>query len=197
MQPITPAYLSEVYDFDPATGTFIIPVIIEQYDDLFNKLDHSPIRRKDLSFDLVTFLEECTNEIPKRYPLEVVIHITAQNAQTAQEKEVIAGIRHYFNYLVNRTRQEIRQKRLRAIKYVLISLAFITTAVLSTPLMTNNVAFEIVNEGLHVGGWVFLWEAFLVNFISMDVNKANVQQAERLCKATIHFTYGSSSNHLH
>ena len=184
-----PAYLTEIYAFDPATGTFTIPVIIEKYDDLFNKLDHSPIRRKDLSYDFVTFLEECTNEIPDRHPLELAIHITAQNAQNLLENEVVAGIRYYYSYLANRTRQEIRQKRLQAVKYVLISLAFITTAVLSTPLIVNNVVFEIANEGLHIGGWVFLWEAFLVNFISMDENKANVQQAERLCKASILFTY--------
>jgi hypothetical protein len=184
-----PVYLTDVYPFHAATGTFTIPVTIEHLDELFNQLDHSPIRRKDLSADLVSFLQECSTEIPPAYNLEIAIHITGALAEKAKEVEVLSGIHHYFSYLANRIRQEMRRKRRRAIKYILFSFTFITAAVLTTPIMSRSVLFEIINEGLHIGGWVFLWEAFSVNFIAMDATQADIRRAERLFRAPVRFSY--------
>lgn len=186
-----PDYLTGVYPFQAATSTFTIPVSIDQYDDLFNKLDHSPVPRKDLSADLVSFLQECASEIPSQYHLEIAIHLKEAALDNAQQTEVLTGIRHYFSYLTHRFQQDVRRKRLRALKYIAFSIAFITTAVLTTPWMTRGPLFEIINEGLHIGGWVFLWEAFSMNFIAMDTTQTDIQNTKRLCQAAIRFDYSS------
>jgi hypothetical protein len=182
-------YLTDVYPYDATSGTFTIPLVFDRYEHLFKIIDHSPMRRKDLTYELTTFLIDCANEIPPDHNLEIAIHIQKGKTDPNQENNVIKGIRNFFFYLANRTRQDMANKKRRAIKYVLFSAAFIAATVLMRSFMPPGMLVDMVSEGLNIGGWVFLWEAFSINVITMDDANAEIRNAERLCQAPVHFSY--------
>ena len=181
------AYLTEVYPFDTRTCTFTIPVEVECSEHLFNQLDHSPIARRDLSADLLTFLFDCVQEIPARFLMEISISISGETLDSRQEQAIRMAIQHYFAYLSKRLKNEIRRKRIYALKFVLFSLTLITAAVLVGKFSDAVLLLSILDEGLYIGGWVFLWEAISINFIQMDETIEEKKRAERLRAAPIHF----------
>jgi hypothetical protein len=55
--------LENMYEKDPATNAFIIPVALKTYSDFFNLLDPSPLRKRDLNRDLRAYLEDSSSDI--------------------------------------------------------------------------------------------------------------------------------------
>lgn len=184
-----PHYLTNVYPYQESTGTFTIPVVFNSYANIFKKIDDSPMRRKDLTNELTTFLIESANEIPTSCQVEIAIHIHKEHADPIQEDNVIKGIKNYFSYLAHRTSQDMANKKRRAIKYVFFSFLFITTTVMIRSFILPGMLMNIVSEGLTIGGWVFLWEAISINVINMDDANTEIQDAERLCQASVRFSY--------
>jgi hypothetical protein len=189
MKKAFPPYLTDVYSYQERSNTFTIPVIFDCYDDLFKKIDHSPILHKDLTHELTAFLIECAHEIPAGCQLEIIIHIQQEHINPDQENKVITAINNYFSYLVNRESQDMANKKHKAIKYVIFSAAFIAATVLMRSFLPPGMLVSMVSEGLNIGGWVFLWEAFSINIIYMDNANPEIQTAARLCQAPVHFTY--------
>lgn len=184
-----PEYLTDVYPFQESTGTFTIPVVFDHYTNLFKKIDDSPIRRKDLTTELTAFLIECANEIPSGYQVEIAIHIQKELSDSAQENNVVKGIKNYFSYLANSTAQNLANQRRRALKYVFFSAAFIAATVTIRAFIQPGLLMNMVSEGLTIGGWVFLWEAFSINVINRDDAVYEIQNAKRLCQAPVRFSY--------
>ena len=184
-----PDYLTDVYPFKKSTGTFTIPVVFDRYDNLFKKIDDSPMRRKDLASELTTFLIESADEIPAGFQVEIAIHIQKELADPNQEDNVIKGIRNYFSYVAHRTIQDMANKKRRAIKYVIFSATFIAATVLMRSFVPPGMLVSMVSEGLTIGGWVFLWEAFSINVIYMDDTNPEIQAVTRLCQAPVRFIY--------
>lgn len=184
-------YLTDVYPFQKSTGTFTIPVVFDHYDNLFKRIDDSPIRRKDLTNELTSFLIESANEIPTDYTLAIAVHILKELADPNQENNVIKGIHNYFSYLAHQTLQEMANKKRRAIKYVFFSVLFITTTVMIRSFIQPGMLMNIILEGLTIGGWVFLWEAFSIYVINMDDANTDIRDAKRLCQSPVYFSYGN------
>ena len=121
--------------------------------------------------------------------MEIAIHIQKERANSEDENNVEKGIRNYFAYQANRISQEMANKKRRAIKYVIFSAGFIAATVLMRSFIPPGLLVNMVSEGLNIGGWVFLWEAFSINVINMDDANTKIQDAQRLCQAPVRFTY--------
>lgn len=56
--------------------------------------------------------------------------------------------------------------------------------------ISENVLMSILLEGIFIGGWVFLWEAFSLVFIYNQDVRRNLREMRRFSKAQITFKYG-------
>ncbi|MEN6483130.1 MAG: hypothetical protein ABFD29_13290 [Anaerolineaceae bacterium] len=182
-------YLIDVYQFDSNTNTFNIEVILPEYADIFNHLDPSPIRKRDLSPDLVEYIRLCSLEIPMNYKIRLSINISNENRDDQKEQETIKGIQYFALYMLNHLNAKILLPRKRSIKYVLFSFLFITLSAFSPALNDQNILMNFLRQGLTVGGWVFLWNAISLNFIDQDDSKELMKRYKRLSKSEIVFTY--------
>ncbi len=180
-------YLEEVYLFDAAKKAFTIQVAVNQYDELFNRLDPTPLHQRDLAPDLMAFLKECSEEIPFRYQINLLINVSQENRDSLVERKVLEGFRHYFLYEINVISDQLRHTRRRALKYVLVSFLSITSAALLRGLLEENLIMNYLREGLTIGGWVFLWEAISVSFIQSDPINRLKTHLRRLQQADIRF----------
>jgi hypothetical protein len=179
----------ELYRFIPETDTFIFDIIIDTYEGLFNRLDPSPFKQRDLLPDLLDYLDQCSSDIPSKYSVALSVNLTEQKFDLAREREVTSGMRTNFRYMVNSISQQIASIYRKAARYVVVSFLGITSVALFNSYLPENIFFDFLKEGLLIGGWVFLWEAFSLVFIQMHDIRMNLKKFKRLLGSQIQFTY--------
>jgi len=74
---------------------------------------------------------------------------------------------------------------------VLLSFCGITIHALIQDFFPDNPFLVFFREGLIVGGWVFLWEAFSMLFIQLDDVYQSLNMFKRLLNCKIVFSYPS------
>ena len=186
---ITLSYLKKAYPYVPEDNTFTIRIAVAEYIDLFNSLDPTPFGIRDLAPDLIDFLNTCSSDIPFKYAVKLEINIGNRQKDDKLEQEILHGFKHYFEYIVSIEQEKIRRSRTRMGKYVLMSFFFITCSALLSRITAENFMVNFLQEGCLIGGWVFLWQAFDMNFIHMDEIKDTLKQYVRLASAQIAFSY--------
>jgi hypothetical protein len=182
-------HLLNVYAYEPTTRTFTIPVSVARYTELFNIWDPSPTHSRDLSPDLMAYLNVCSGEIPFGYPVNLALTISEDTCEPEREKAIIDGMKHFFQYEIQVISQKIRQYRQRSIKYAVMSFISLMAAILLRSILTENVLLDYIREGFTIGGWVFLWEAISGNFIQIDIPRHSIKGLKRLHQANILFNY--------
>lgn len=182
-------YLKEVYEYHPDTHSLTIPISIDRFSSVFNSLDSSPIKIRDLSPDFTSFLQDSSDEIPLSYQIKISIQVEQELRDPTMEIETLQGIRHYFRYLILKENAKVRRTRQKTIKYVLFFIVFIASVILSSKTLPENLLTDLFKEGLTVGGWIFLWQTFDINFIQMDSIRDRIIHLKRLSEAEFIFHY--------
>ncbi|HYE82992.1 MAG TPA: hypothetical protein VEG39_12610 [Clostridia bacterium] len=182
-------YLKQIYRMNTDTNTFIIDISLDSYNEIFNGWDPSPIKRRDLDPDLRHFMDECASDIPLKYPLELQFYLPEEQYDEEKEKLTRIGIENNFNFIVHFINKEIRQISGRIVFYIIIAFAFLSVGYLSSERVTENIVTTTLMEGLSIGGWVFLWEAFSLFFFSRQEVYGRLKIYKRYQDAKVNFSY--------
>jgi hypothetical protein len=180
-------FLKESYAFDRDSGRIVIEVLLEKQIYLFNEWDNAS--RKDLDPDLVYFLEECFDEIPFEYEIQLNIAINEKERDLTRELAITDGIKSQFRHYLRANRRRLNDLFSRAAVYVLISAGFLIAAGLLEGKLTTGPLHAALLQGLYVGGWVFLWEA--ISEVSFSRGRATlthkIRAYERFLRAPVLF----------
>lgn len=180
--------LMEAFRVDPESGAPVIEIAVDTYDDLFNRLDRAPFRRRDLSPDFKNYLLECSMWVPLPHPLAFEIQLSRDSLDEARQQEVVTGIRTYFAYLIYVARMEGRRQRVRIASFVALSFLLLSSALLlGEQVDRSRVLQAFLLQGFTVGGWVFLWEALSASFIRKLDQRVQLARYQRLVDASIRF----------
>lgn len=166
----------------------IIEISVDNYNEIFNGWDPSPVKRRDLDPEVLEFIESCAADIPLCYPIELHFYMPADQRDDEKERLSIEGIRNNFSYTVALIRRNLAEIRKKTAIYVVAALAFLTLRYMRPGIPTNLIT-TILTEGLSIGGWVFLWEAFSLLFFSGQDTSNQLKQYLRLLEAKIVFKY--------
>ena len=140
----------------------IIEVKLRELNQLFNSMDPSPFREKDLDQDAEEFIVASALEAEPRQPLVLIIHIDQppkEGTDTAQ-KTVTDAVHHFFAF------EELQQKRrfgelMKLGRWsLLIGLLFLAVCIMVSRVigaMGPQPIFAIVQESLFIVGWVAMW----------------------------------------
>jgi hypothetical protein len=182
-------YLKQIYKMNTQTNTFIIEISLESYKEIFNGWDPSPIKRRDLDPDFLHFIEECDSDIPLSYPLELRLHLPKELYDEEKEELTRVGIRNNFSFAAHFISKEIAQIDKRIVFYIIAAFAFLSFGYLSGERVAENVITTTLIEGLSIGGWVFLWEAFSLFFFHRQEVRSRLKRNKRFREAAISFKY--------
>lgn len=183
------AYLTQMYKTDPDTDEFIIEISVDSYNEIFNGWDPSPVKRRDLDPEVIEFIESCADDIPLRYPIELHFYMPADQRDEGKERLSVEGIRNNFAYTIALIRRALSDIRKKTIIYAVAALVFLTLRYMSGVGVPANLMTTILTEGLSIGGWVFLWEAFSLLFFSGQETNNQLKRYLRLFEARIIFKY--------
>jgi hypothetical protein len=182
-------YLKQIYKVNPESNAYIIEVSLENYNEIFNGWDPSPIKRRDLDPDLVHFMEECALDIPLRFPLELQFQMPGEQYDERKEELSRTGIQNNFNFTTHFIRKDIKQTRKKVVFYIITAFAFLSLGYISGQRVEPNIITTTLMEGLSIGGWVFLWEAFSLLFFSGQETYGKLRRYERFQNTIINFEY--------
>jgi hypothetical protein len=149
---------ASMYDRDSTTGTFVISTQVDEYAELFNYLDPAPFRRRDLSQEFLNYVTECAEDIPLRHHIALRIMLPSSARDTEKEERVRRGIKTYYSHWVLSERRKIRESYRNSLMYLGVGIIFLLPVTVFSD-WSGSLA-TLASEGLYVGGWVFLWEAF-------------------------------------
>ncbi|AOY75994.1 hypothetical protein [Clostridium formicaceticum] len=184
-------FLNEIYPLNTATGNLMIEIHLEQYIYLFNEWDNASFKRRDLDPDLIYFLEECSQEIPLKYDIELNISITEEERDLQKEKNIIKGFRTQYIHYLRVERRNLKELSMRAVLYVVTAFALIFTASMLESTLSAHPISTTLLEGFYVGGWVFAWEAISSFSFHRGGITRKIKEYQRFLRAPIQFIYSS------
>ncbi len=147
------------YESD-ADGRVVIDVAVARIEELYDRFDSSATyRKKDLDEDFAQYLINCVREI-KHTPFAIRINLPEQE-EPPREARVRASIRHYFQYLQESEKREIRKHLSRACFFLSfgVLLVFLSLSLASRYRDVASIMKELGIEGVTIVAWVSMWEA--------------------------------------
>lgn len=174
---------------NPETNAFVIEISLTDYSEVFNGWDPSPVKRRDLDPELVGFLEQCSSDIPLQFPLELQFYMPQKSFDKEKETLSVEGLKNNFEFTIHSIRKKLAEIRQKTMVYVIAAFAFLSAGYAARGLANFGMVTTILTEGLTIGGWVFLWEAFSLFFFAGQEQHTRLKKYLRFRAAGINFKY--------
>jgi hypothetical protein len=127
---------------------------------LFNTIDPSPFREKDLDREAEEFIVSWTREFPLREPVVLVIYLRELPAGKEVQPMIEESVQHYFAYRAGLIRMEFRQLMKDGRYSLLIGAVFLAACLTASQVLVGQSAgtvFSVERESLTIAGWVGMW----------------------------------------
>lgn len=149
----------------------MIEVHVADLQQLFNSLDPTPFRKRDLDPAAEEFIASWARELDHDKPVGLVVHVDRDVPTADQIKTLNDAVRDYFGGRAARTRQRLRQLFKVGRTSLVIGVIFLAASIFVGDMiasMLSDTRFAgIARESLLIGGWVAMWrplEIFLYDW---------------------------------
>src|SRR3954465_12195400 len=147
-----------------------IEVHVAELKQLFNAMDPSPFRERDLDPNAGEFIGGGGRESPRDAPLALLVRLDRGAGPPGEPAALREAIRDYFSHRARVTRRRLRELFRRGRISLLIGLVALSVLTLlgdfMAKAMPGHVA-DLLRESLSIGGWVAMWrpmEVFLYDW---------------------------------
>lgn len=182
-------YLQKIYERNPQTGNYIIPVSLDKYTDIFNDWDNAPFRKRDMDPDLAHFLEDCSEDIPLKYKIDIVFYILKQQRDESREKMLISSFRTYYSFYHASEERVLNKTYKKVFRYMTVSFAFLSALFFARSIDRRSLFLNTFLQGMEIGAWVFLWEAISIFFFQKGKINDTIKKYKRFIDCNIYFKY--------
>lgn len=171
----------------------LIEVRVAELKQLFNAIDPSPFREKDLDGNAEEFIVNWAREAARERPLCLLVHLD-RGAGSAEEPVILRDAVHeFFRNRTLQSKQRLRQLfRIGRIS-LMIGLAFLALSLgmsdlLATAMEGRRVG-ELLRESLLIGGWVAMWRPLEIFLYDWWPIRAEARLYERLSTMPVRIAY--------
>ena len=139
----------------------VIEVRLRELKQLFDSLDPSPFRERDLDPEADTYIFESARELPARKPLALVLYIEPSAGPLAEGRAVGESVREHYIRRSDSSRRALRRLLRRGWISLAIGLTFLSAALVGSAAIGRmkdpGSLAGVIHEGLLIGGWVAMW----------------------------------------
>lgn len=138
----------------------IIEVHVAEVRQLFNAIDPSPLRERDLDPKIVEFIVDWGREAPNDTPLALLVRLGRSTGEPDEATLLREAVHRFFAGRAVATRRRLRRlfRVGRTSLGIGLSVLAIFTAVAQLVTQPASGGFgRIVHESLSIGGWVAMW----------------------------------------
>ncbi len=165
-----------------------IRVRVHELQQLFNSIDPSPFRERDLDPDCEEFIVSWARELPRDRPLAIAIHVDREHPAAEILPAVGPAVRAHFLREASlqslRIRRLLREGRL-SLAIGLIALVACITAAAALRGVAQGTFGDIVRESLIIAGWVVMWHPLEVLLYGQWPARRERRLLERLASAKV------------
>jgi len=173
----------------------VIEVHVGELKQLFNSIDPSPFRNKDLDPKAEEFIIGWAKDLPRDAELALVVDLDRQAGLPDEAAVLRDAIREFFRQRAEAYRRQLRELLRRGRTSLLIGLTVLAAATalgdfLATLMETSRIG-EIVRESLTIGGWVSMWRPLEVFLYDWWPIRNEARLSDRLAAMPVRIRYMS------
>ena len=181
---------------DPiAADAQIIEVRVSELRQLFNAIDPSPFRERDLDPRAEAFIMDWAHDLRRDAPLALLVHLE-RAAGGAEEAALLRDAVHqFFAGRAVAARRQLRELFHRGRISLLIALAFLGATVAVSDLLRDSTRglAVLLREGLVIGGWVAMWRPLEVFLYDWWPIVGDIRLLDRLATMPVRIEYSSAA----
>ena len=137
-----------------------VELSLRDINQLFNTIDPSPFREKDLDHDAEEFIVSWTREFPLREKVVLVIYLSELPVGKDFEPMIQQSVQHYFVYRARLSQMEFRQLMKDGRASLLIGGLFLAACLVASQALQGHASgtfLSVARESLTIAGWVAMW----------------------------------------
>lgn len=174
----------------------IIEVHVGELKQLFDAIDPSPFRERDLDPKAEEFIVGWAKDLPRNASLALVVDLDREAGLPDEAAVLRDAIHQFFGHRAETYRQRLRELFRVGRTSLMIGLVALAGAIalgdfLST-LMKNSRLGEIVRESLTIGGWVSMWRPLEVFLYDWWPIRNEARLSDRLAAMPIRIRYANA-----
>ena len=162
----------------------LIEVRVADLKQLFNAMDPSPFREKDLDPEAEEFIVGWARELPRDAPLSLLVYVDRPTGLPEEPVLLRDAVRVFFGHRSETSRRRLRQLFRVGRTSLLIGLVFLAVTVAVGDLIANAMGGqrlgEILRESLLIGGWVAMWRPLEIFLYDWWPIRAEARLCDRL-----------------
>jgi hypothetical protein len=170
-----------------------IEVRVTEIKQLFNSMDPSPFKERDLDPQAEEFILSWAREAPRGARLSLTVHVD-RLADAMPEAVLASAINEFFRYRAEMTRRRLRELFRVGRVSLVIGLLFLTIAFVVVNLLRSvlsDLRFGgLLGEGVLIGGWVAMWRPLEIFLYDWWPIRREAQLYDRLGAMPVRMTTG-------
>lgn len=166
-----------------------IAVRVRTVTELFNSLDPSPFRERDLDPRAEEFVVGWARELPPRAPFAIVVELPFEQAGLHEAGRIGEAFANYFHYRAETAERDLRELLRVGRRSALIGLTVLVLCLVASHLALqwtdNAVAARIVGESLVIVGWVANWRPIEIYLYDWWPIRRHIRLYRRIAAAPV------------
>jgi hypothetical protein len=178
-------------------GCALIEIHVAELRRLFNAMDPSPFREKDLDPKAEEFIVGWASEAPRGSSLALLVHLERPAGPAGEPAALREAVHEFF-----RQRSQVARRRLRLLfrrgrASLVIGLFFLAVSIglgdAIAAMMSGRRLGEVLRESLLIGGWVAMWRPLEVFLYDWWPIRAEAHLYDRLSEMPVRIAYGAGA----
>jgi hypothetical protein len=170
-------------------GCALIEVHVGELKQLFNSMDPTPFRARDLDPRAEEFIAGWASELHSDVPLGLVVHVDRDATSAAEAVVLQEAVREFFKQRAVVTRRRLRQLLQVGRISLLIGVAALAASLvlgdIANSMLANTRFGGVLRESLLIGGWVAMWRPLEVFLYDWWPIRAEARRFDRLSAMTV------------
>jgi hypothetical protein len=175
----------------------VIEVHVAELRQLFDAIDPSPFRDRDLDPKAEEFIVGWAKELPRDATLALVVDLDREAGLSDEAAVLRDAIHEFFRHRAQVYRQRLRELFRRGRTSLMIGLVVLASAIalgdfLARALKESRIG-EIVRESLTIGGWVSMWRPLEVFLYDWWPIRNEARLSDRLAAMPVRIRYANAT----
>jgi hypothetical protein len=173
-----------------------IEVHVAELKQLFNAMDPSPFRERDLDPNAEEFIVGWAREAPRDAPLALLVQVNRGAGPADEPAALRDAIRDYFSHRARVTRRRLRELFRRGRISLLIGLVVLAALTFLGDFVAKSLPghiADLLHESLSIGGWVAMWRPMEVFLYDWWPIRAEARLYDRLSGMPVRLVYADAT----
>jgi hypothetical protein len=170
----------------------LIEVHVSELRQLFNAIDPSPFRERDLDPQAEEFITDWAKETSPGVAFGLAVYVDRPAGLADEQAELREAIQEFFRHRGELSRRRLRELFRRGRRSLAIGVCTLGVSVAGGNLVgsvfSNHLA-QILQESLLVGGWVAMWRPMEIFLYDWWPIRAEAALADRLSLMPVRISY--------